>query len=253
VGRYGLTTAAGAGQPGAARPATLGGDDGFLRDPVGTINRIALTSHVIGLVQVGAYSVLVRWFNAVHTQGVLMSTYQVHTIDSAPEQSKPVLRQLNETFGFIPNIAGAMSESPVLIGAFIGVFQKVHSGTFDEAQIQTLLLTNAVTNSSAWAVAFHTFLALKQGVTAADVQAIRRRALPADKKLAALSSLAKTLIESRGHVSDRELESFVQAGFTKAQALEVITVVAASTITNYVGSVTKPPLEAQFQEHVWNG
>jgi hypothetical protein len=33
-----------------------------------------------------------------------------------------------KTFGVIPNIVGAMAESPELISGFIGVFQKVHSG-----------------------------------------------------------------------------------------------------------------------------
>jgi hypothetical protein len=40
----------------------------------------------------------------------------------------------------------------------------VHASSLTEPQIQTLLLTNAVTNASEWAVAFHTALALKQGV-----------------------------------------------------------------------------------------
>jgi hypothetical protein len=33
--------------------------------------------------------------------------------------------------------------------------------------------------------------------------------------------------------------------------LEVIAVVAASTITNYTASVTEPPLEAQFEAFAW--
>lgn len=32
----------------------------------------------------------------------------------------------------IPNIAGAMSTSPVLIGSLVGLFQKVHGGSFSE-------------------------------------------------------------------------------------------------------------------------
>lgn len=181
-----------------------------------------------------------------------MSTFQVHTIDSAPEQSKPVLRQLQETFGIIPNIAGTMAESPVLIGAFINLFQKVHSGTFTEAQIQTLLLTNAVTNACSWAVAFHTALALNEGLTAADVEAIRGGRTPADHQHAALSTLAKAAIEKRGHLADEEVSQFLEAGFRRDQVLEVLAVTAASTITNYVGSITQPPLEAQFQVHAWH-
>ncbi|ASL47529.1 hypothetical protein bAD24_III09045 [Burkholderia sp. AD24] len=181
-----------------------------------------------------------------------MSTFQVHTLDSAPEQSRPVLQQLQQTFGFIPNIAGAMAESPVLIGAFINLFQKVHSGTFSEAQIQTLLLTNAVTNACSWAVAFHTALALHEGLTPADVEAIRAGRAPADRQHAALSALAKTAIEKRGHLGDQDVSAFLEAGFRRDQVLELLAVTAASTITNYVGSITQPPLEAQFQVHAWH-
>ncbi|WP_168789971.1 carboxymuconolactone decarboxylase family protein [Paraburkholderia aromaticivorans] len=180
-----------------------------------------------------------------------MSTFQVHTIDSAPEQSKPVLQQVQQTFGFIPNIAGAMAESPVLISAFINLFQKVHSGTFTEAQIQTLLLTNAVTNACTWAVAFHTALALNEGLTPADVEALRAGRAPADRKHAALSTLTKTVIQKRGHLDERDVSAFLEAGFRRDQVLEVLAVAAASTITNYVGSITQPPLEAQFQIHAW--
>lgn len=180
-----------------------------------------------------------------------MATYPVHTLASAPEQSKPVLKQLNEVFGMIPNIAGAMAASPVLINGFIGLFQRVHGGSLTEQQIQTLLLTNAVTNECEWAVAFHSALALKQDVQRADVDAIRRGKLPGDAKLAAMSLLARTLIEKRGRISAADQQRFLDAGFNAEQVLEVIGVVAASTITNYAGSVTQPPLESMFAEFAW--
>lgn len=181
-----------------------------------------------------------------------MSAYPIHTIDSAPDQSKPVLRALQQTFGAIPNIAGAMASSPVLIGGFIGLFQKVHAGTFTEAQIQTLLLTNAVTNACSWAVAFHTALALKEGLQPEDVDAIRSGRAPEDRKHAALSTLTRTLIDRRGHVDDRDVTHFLNAGFGQDQVLEVLAVLAASTITNYVGNITKPPVEAPFQSYRWS-
>ncbi|RQZ09392.1 carboxymuconolactone decarboxylase family protein [Burkholderia sp. Bp9031] len=181
-----------------------------------------------------------------------MSRYPLHTIDSAPAESKPVLEQLRKTFGTIPNIAAAMAASPVLINGFIGLFERVHASSLTEPQIQTLLLTNAVTNASEWPVAFHTALALKQGVRAADVDALRRGGLPDDAQLAALSTLARTLIETRGHIADADRRRFLDAGFSDEQLLEVIAVVAASTITNYVGSVTRPALEAPFDAFAWH-
>jgi len=181
-----------------------------------------------------------------------MQAFPVHTIESAPEQSRPALQALQGAFGMVPNIAGAMSTSPVLIGSLVALFQKVHSGNFSEAQIQTLLLTNAVTNSCAWAVAFHSVLALKEGVEPADVQAIRECRAPRNPKNAALAALARTLIEKRGRLDDLDVSRFLQAGFDQAHLLEVIAVVAASTITNYTGNVARPPLEAAFEAYAWS-
>jgi alkylhydroperoxidase family enzyme len=180
-----------------------------------------------------------------------MTNFPVHTIESAPERSKPPLKQLQSAFGMIPNIAGAMATSPVLINCLVALFGNVHGGSFTEAQVQTVLLTDAVTNASTWAVAFHTALALKEGIDPADVQAIREGRSPKDSKLAALSALAKTMIEKRGRLDDQDVDRFIAAGFGKDHALEVIAIVAASTITNYIGSITKPPLEAPLQAHAW--
>ena len=181
-----------------------------------------------------------------------MTSFPVHTLQSAPERSKPAMQQLQSAFGMIPNVAGTMATSPVLIDSLVALFGKVHGGSFTEAQVQTLLLTNAVTNACAWAVAFHTGLALKEGLDKADVQAIRERRAPQDARSAALSTFARTLIEKRGRVDDRDVDKFVAEGFRKEHALEVIAVVAASTITNYTASVTNPPLEQPFQAHSWS-
>jgi len=182
-----------------------------------------------------------------------MTSFPVHTMDSAPERSKPALEQLQSAFGMIPNIAGAMATSPVLINCLVGLFGNVHGGSFTEAQVQTVLLTDAVTNASTWAVAFHTALSLKEGVDPKDIEAIRERRLPKDTKLAALSALAKAMIEKRGRLDDQEVDRFIAAGFGKDHALEVIAIVAASTITNYTGSITKPRLEAPFEAYAWAG
>lgn len=180
-----------------------------------------------------------------------MSAFPIHILETAPEKSKPALQALQSAFGFIPNIAAAMATSPVLINSLVALFGNVHGGSFSEPQIQTLLLTNAVTNGAAWAVAFHSFLALKEGLTAADVEAIRHGRAPVDPGLAALSRLARTLIEQRGRLSEPDKAAFLAAGFGPDHLLEVVAVVAASTITNYTASVTLPPLETAFQPYTW--
>jgi uncharacterized peroxidase-related enzyme len=182
-----------------------------------------------------------------------MPNYPTQTISSAPEKSKSALEQLQKVFGVVPNITGAIANSPKLINSLVGLFQQVHSPGLTEPENQIVLLTDAVANSCTYAVAFHTALALQQGVSTEETDAIRERRLPKDTRFAALSRLAKTLIEKRGHLSEQDFDSFIAAGFTKEQVLEVIAIVAASTITNYAGTVTNPPLEDSFRQYAWQG
>ena len=180
-----------------------------------------------------------------------MIQFPTYGIDDAPEKSRAALRGLQKAFGFVPNIAGAIAGSPTLIDAFVAVFTNAHSGTLTEPQIQVLLLTNAVTNACPWAVAFHTHLALAQGVASGDVDAIRAGSAPREPAHAALSNLTRGLIERRGHVDDGALQAFLAAGFEREQVLEVVLVLAASTITNHVGTLARPMLEETFRPHAW--
>jgi alkylhydroperoxidase family enzyme len=179
-----------------------------------------------------------------------MTHFPIHTIDTAPEASRPSLKALKEAFGFVPNIAGAMATSPVLIASLTDLFARVHGGSFSEKEIQILLLTNAVTNDAEWPIALHSFLALKEGMDQADVDSIRNGGVPRDPRQAALSSFARSLITTRGHVDETAISTLLNVGFDQRHALEVVAVVAASTITNYAASVTKPPIEASLSASV---
>ena len=77
-----------------------------------------------------------------------MPTYQIHTIASASEMSKQALEQLQQAFGFIPNLVASIANWPKLVTALVGVFQQVHSNSLTEQEIQIVLLTDAVANSS---------------------------------------------------------------------------------------------------------
>jgi len=181
-----------------------------------------------------------------------MSTYPIHTIESAPEGAKQSLEFLQKAFGMVPNLAATMAGSPSLVNAFVAAQGQFGGESFTGGERQVLLLTNAVTNKCSWAVAFHSAMALKQGVATAEVEAIRERRLPSDRRLSALSATTRTLIDKRGHLDEGDTNAFIAAGFDKAQLLEVITGVAISTMANYAGNIAQPPLEQPFQAHAWS-
>lgn len=144
-----------------------------------------------------------------------------------------------------------MAESPILLGGFVGAFANFHGGTFTGGQKQVLLLANAVANACPWAVAFHSTMALEEGVDADDVRALREKGWPKDPKLAALAAFTRTLIEQRGHVAERDLARLTEVGFGYDQALEVIAGLAVSVMANYAGNITNPVVEEPFKSQIW--
>jgi alkylhydroperoxidase family enzyme len=175
-----------------------------------------------------------------------MTEFPIHTIETAPDGSKAALQALRQALGLIPNLAATMASSPPLVNSFVAAFGQFAGGGFSGGERQILLLSNAVANSSAWAVAFHSTMALKEGVDPDDVKAVRNRALPRDPGLAALSALTRALIEKRGHLDPPEIDA-VDPG----RLLEVITGVAISTMANYTGTIASPALEEAFRAQAW--
>jgi len=180
-----------------------------------------------------------------------MNTYPIHTVDTAPDGSKPALQGLHQALGLIPNLAATMANSPPLVNSFVAAFTQFSGGTFSARERQILLLANAVTNSSAWAVAFHSTMALNEGVDPQDVDAVRHGDLPRDARLAALVRLTRALIEKRGHLDPADADRFTAVGYDENQLLEVITGVAISTLAGFAGNVARPPLEEPFKAQAW--
>lgn len=152
----------------------------------------------------------------------------------------------------VPNLAAAMAESPQLLGGFLAVRDIYSGGTFTPGEIQVLSLTAAYENECAWCMSFHTLMALKEGVSAEDTEALRAGLSPAEPRFKALSDFARKMVSARGAVSTDDVERFLAAGYTRAQALEVVLGMAFSLMANYAGHLVEAPLDGPFQPHAWH-
>ncbi|MCH7522456.1 MAG: carboxymuconolactone decarboxylase family protein, partial [Chloroflexi bacterium] len=74
-----------------------------------------------------------------------------------------------------------------------------------------------------------------------------------DGRLSALRDFTHAVVEKRGRVAEDEVKAFLDAGFTKAQVLEVILAAAFKLISNYTNHVADIPLDEAFQAYRWDG
>lgn len=135
--------------------------------------------------------------------------------------------------GVLPNLIRTLAHSPAALNGYLGLSGTVAEGTLSAAQREIVALAVAQANACGYCLSAHTLIGKGAGLSDAAVRAARAGdgLTPAD---AALAAFARRLTEQRGVVADAELAAFKLAGFDDGAALEVVTLVALNTLTNYV-------------------
>src|SRR5512147_3011437 len=116
-----------------------------------------------------------------------MTTFTVHTIDTAPDRSRPLLEGIKQAFGFVPNLFAVFAESPAALEGALAMGQAFAKSTLTPVEQQLVALAVSEANDCAFCMAAHSTLAKR--VAKADpglVAAVRGREPLRDAKLQAL-------------------------------------------------------------------
>jgi len=175
--------------------------------------------------------------------------WELHTPDTAPELSLPVLEAVERAYGFAPNLYRALAESPLAATAYLRLNQIADElTTFPAAERQLVLLAMSAENHCSYCVPAHSAVAETTGASPRDLAAVVDGKAPAHPRLAALVRFARATIRERGHLSETEVKVFLEAGFTRAQLLEIVTFAAIKTLSNYAAHLTDLPVDPEFQK-----
>jgi alkylhydroperoxidase family enzyme len=83
------------------------------------------------------------------------------------------------------------------------------------------------------------------------LEALRaQRPLP-DQKLDQLREFTLKLMQHRGYVPEAELQRFFSAGYDQRHLLEVLTILAQKTLSNYFNHMAQTPLDEMFMSQQW--
>jgi len=181
-----------------------------------------------------------------------MSIFNLHTHNSAPHASKPLLQGVEKAYGFVPNVSAILAESPSTLKAYMTLAGIFDHTSFTPAERQVVILAINEYNECHYCVAAHSVIAEMQGLPADAVDAIRDGDPIDEPRMEALRDFTNRVVATRGWVKERDVEKFLGAGFTLAQVLEVILGVAFKTISNYANHIADTPLDEAFAHREWS-
>lgn len=164
------------------------------------------------------------------------------TIDNAPEDSKPVLEQINSKFGKLPNILATLANSPTALKTLMGVFGALEAGELDGKPHEAIALRIGQMNGCNYCLAAHTAKAKMAGATEDETLAWRKGEAD-DGRLKALLELATALNEKRGAITDDELAKARGAGLSDGEILEALAIVICNIFTNSINALVKTEVD----------
>lgn len=181
-----------------------------------------------------------------------MTAFSIHTAETAPAASRPLLQGIQQAYGFIPNLFAVFAESPAALEGALAMARAFSQSTLTPVEQQLVALAVSEANDCEFCMAAHSTIAKR--VAKADpalVAAARARKPLADAKLEALVTFTRNVVEQRGFVASADVAAFLDAGYTRAQLLEVLLGVGMKTFNNYVDHIAHVPLNDQFKAEAW--
>lgn len=181
-----------------------------------------------------------------------MANFPVFSLDNAPEGARESLAQAKQAYGFLPNLLSVLAQAPQALKAYLDLSGLFSKSSLSPAEQQVVLLSASLENECHYCVAAHTAVAQMSGVSSDVIHALRNDLNLADPKLEALRAFTRTVVKSRGWVSEVDFQSFLAAGYRGQQALEVILGVTLKTLSNYANHLAETPLDSVFEAHAWS-
>jgi len=159
------------------------------------------------------------------------------TVSEAPAASQALLEAIHKQLGVVPNLFRMVSNSPAALEGYLGLSGALAKGELPAQTRERIALAVAEINGCDYCLSAHTSLAKNLAkLDDAEITA-NRNGGSNDPKAAAAVLFAKKVTDTRGRVSDFDLDSVKAAGYNDAAVIEIVLNVALNIWTNYINAV----------------
>ncbi len=178
------------------------------------------------------------------------NSFEVYTIQNSPPDSKPLLEKANAAFGMVPNFHAVIAEAPAALEAYMKLHELFMQTSFTSTEQHIVWMTINKENECHYCIPAHVMLATMGKVDDQAIQAIKNKTPINDGKLEALRLFTIAIVQKRGNVDQKDLDSFYNAGYTKQNVIEVILCLSQKVLSNYTNHITNVPVDEPFQAYI---
>lgn len=163
-------------------------------------------------------------------------------VETAPAASQPLLAAVHKKLGVVPNLFRLVGVSPASLEGFLGL-NAAAGKTLNLKTRERIAIAVAAVNGCDYCMSAHHYLGSKLAKLDADDLAAARAGRSTEPKASAAVSFARKVAETRGQVSDADLAAVKEAGYSEAEIIDIVIVVAENFLTNLVNNVAQTDID----------
>ncbi len=171
-----------------------------------------------------------------------MSRLHIPARDAVPAASGPLLDAVEQSLGVVPNLFRLVGQSPAALEGLLGLNGAL-SRSLDGATRERIALAVAQVNGCDYCLSAHTYLGLNVAHLDPAEIALNRRGGSNDRSAGAAVAFAVKVASERGRVTDADIAAVKQAGFSEAQIVEIVGLVAVNVYTNFINNVAETDID----------
>lgn len=170
-----------------------------------------------------------------------MTSINVPTREEVSPANQAHFDTLKKALGMVPNLYATFAHSENALSSYLTLQNSKSSITGKAREVVNLVVSQV--NECEYCLAAHTVIGGMNGLSEAQILEIRSGKASFDKKLDALAQLTKSIAANRGKANPLLVEAFFAAGWTKENLVDTIVTIGDKTVTNYLHSTTKVPVD----------
>ena len=171
-----------------------------------------------------------------------MSRLSTPSLDNASAGARQALDKIGAQLGFVPNMFRTIASNPTVLEAVTSL-QATMSRVLDARTRHSIALAVSQANGCDYCLAIHTFTSSEFGGMSSDDIDLARAGSSVDPKRAAAARFAQQVVDSRGQVSDADLATVRDAGYTDPEILAIVTVAVQALLTNFINNVNQTEVD----------
>ncbi|WP_109831887.1 carboxymuconolactone decarboxylase family protein [Reichenbachiella versicolor] len=170
-----------------------------------------------------------------------MATFNVPTRDEVSPANQAIFDNLKNQLGFVPNLYASYAHSETALGDYLGFASRKTTLTNKEKEVVNLVVSEV--NACAYCLAAHTAVGKMNGFSDEEILEIRSGEVSFDTKIDALAKFVKNAVINRSKPDADVVDSFLSAGYSKANLVDTIVLIGEKTVSNFLHGATQVPVD----------